>query len=142
MFFKTGVLKNFPNFTGKNMSWSLFITKLQDFRPANLLKRDSNTDVLLQKLGNFSEHLFLQNTSGGFCLLSINVHKQSMFFLMTPKNQFCNKGIFTLFVDDNIKKSNSSVEANNNFPWDSYVYYKVSHFRTFWLKASRRKIIN
>ena len=124
------------------MSWSLFITKLQDFRPANLLKRDSNTDVLLQKLGNFSEHLFLQNTSGGFCLFSINVHKQSMFFLMSPKNQFCNKGIFTLFVDDNIKESNkgiftlfvddnikkssSSVEANNNFPWDSYVYYKVS----------------
>ena len=62
-------------------------------------------------------------------------------FNESKKSVLC-KGIFTLFVDDNIKKSSSSVEANNNFPWDSYVYYKVSHFRTFWLKASKRKIIN
>ena len=27
MFFKIGVLKNFANFTGKHLSWSLFLTK-------------------------------------------------------------------------------------------------------------------
>ena len=27
MFFKIGVLKNFPNFTGKQLCWSLFLTK-------------------------------------------------------------------------------------------------------------------
>ena len=104
MFFKTGVLKNFPNFTGKNVCWSFFLTKLQDFRPANLLKRDSNTDVLLQNLGNFSEHLCLQNTSGGFCLSSINFHKQSMFFLMTPKNQFCVKEYSHYLLMTTLKK--------------------------------------
>ena len=29
MFFKTGVLKNFANFTGKHLCWSLFLIKLQ-----------------------------------------------------------------------------------------------------------------
>ena len=29
MFFKTGVLKKFANFTGKHLGWSLFLTKLQ-----------------------------------------------------------------------------------------------------------------
>ena len=38
MFFNIGVLKNFPIFTGKHPCWSLFLIKLQAFRPA---KRDS-----------------------------------------------------------------------------------------------------
>ena len=29
MFFKAGVLKNFSNFTGKHLWWSLFLIKLQ-----------------------------------------------------------------------------------------------------------------
>ena len=41
------VLKNFAIFTGKHLCWSLFLIKLQDFRPATLLERDSNTDVFL-----------------------------------------------------------------------------------------------
>ena len=36
-------LKNNANFTGKHRCWSLFLIKLQAFRPANLLKVDSNT---------------------------------------------------------------------------------------------------
>ena len=35
MFFKTGVLKNFANFTGKHLGWSLFLLKLQ---ACNLVK--------------------------------------------------------------------------------------------------------
>ena len=37
------VLKNFANFTGKHLCWSLF-PKLQAFRPATPLKTDSYTD--------------------------------------------------------------------------------------------------
>ena len=44
-FVKKGVLKNFVNFRGKHMRWSLFLIKQQDFWLANLLKRDSNTGV-------------------------------------------------------------------------------------------------
>ena len=46
MFFKTAILKNFVKFTGKKLCWSLLLIKLQAFRAATLLKRDSNTDVL------------------------------------------------------------------------------------------------
>ena len=57
MFFKIDVLKNFANFTGEHLYWGLFSIKLQAFRPATLLKRDSNTVVFLWNLRNFSEHL-------------------------------------------------------------------------------------
>ena len=39
MFFKIAVLKNFVIFTRKHLSWSLFLPKLQAFRPATLLNR-------------------------------------------------------------------------------------------------------
>ena len=44
-FLKIGVLKNFANFTGKNLCWGLFLIKLLAFKPATLLKRNSKTDV-------------------------------------------------------------------------------------------------
>ena len=45
VFYKTAVHKNFAIFTGKNLCWSLFLLKLEAFRSATSLKRDSNTDV-------------------------------------------------------------------------------------------------
>ena len=58
MFFKAGVLKNFANFTGNHLNWSLFLTKLQTFRPATLLKGNSSTGIFLRKLQNFKKQLF------------------------------------------------------------------------------------
>ena len=43
VFFKIGVLKNFPIFTEKHMCQSLFLIKLQVSRPTILSKRDSYT---------------------------------------------------------------------------------------------------
>ena len=40
---KKGILKNSANFTEKDLCWSLFLIKLQAFKPAYLLKRDPNT---------------------------------------------------------------------------------------------------
>ena len=42
---KIDVLKNFANFTGKHLCWSLFLIKLQVFKTATLLKGESNTSV-------------------------------------------------------------------------------------------------
>ena len=42
-----GVLKKFENFTRKQLCWSPFFTKLQAFRLAILLKRDSYKGVFL-----------------------------------------------------------------------------------------------
>ena len=47
MIFKIGVLKNFANFTVKHLCWSIFFIKLQAWMAATLLKRDSNTGVIL-----------------------------------------------------------------------------------------------
>ena len=47
MFFKKAVLKKFAIFTGKHVSWSLFLRKMQGFIVATLFKRDSNTVVFL-----------------------------------------------------------------------------------------------
>ena len=47
MFFKLGVLKYFAIFTRKHLYRSLFLIKLQAFKPATLLKRDSNTGAFL-----------------------------------------------------------------------------------------------
>ena len=62
MFFKIGVLKNFAIFTGEYLFWSLFLIKLQlAIRPATLLKTDSNTDVFLWILRNFTTPFFIKH---------------------------------------------------------------------------------
>ena len=47
------VLKNFAIFTGKHLCCSLCLIKLQAFRTAVLLKRDSNTGVSFVKFVKF-----------------------------------------------------------------------------------------
>ena len=62
-------LKNFANFAGKHLCWSLFLIKLQVASPqvCNFIKKKhSNTGVFLWNLQSFKDHHFLQNTSGGF----------------------------------------------------------------------------
>ena len=58
MFFKTGILNKFSSFTEKHLCWTFFLIKLQDFRPATLLKRDSNTGEICSTFKNtfFTEH--------------------------------------------------------------------------------------
>ena len=73
MFFKIGALKNFAMFTGKRLCWIYFFIKLQGWGPAILLKRDSNTCVLLLILRNFEEHLFWRTSANGyFCTYKVN----------------------------------------------------------------------
>ena len=45
LFYKNAALKNFSIFAEKHLCWGLFLIKLQVFRSATLLKRDSNTGV-------------------------------------------------------------------------------------------------
>ena len=65
---KKAVLKNFAIFIGKHQCWSLFLIRLQAFRPATLSRKDSNTGVFLWyceifKNTYFDEHLRMA-TSG------------------------------------------------------------------------------
>ena len=53
MFFRIGALKNLAIFKEKQLSWSLFLTKLRASSPAALFKRDSNSAIFLWILRNF-----------------------------------------------------------------------------------------
>ena len=61
---KRVVLKNFANFTGKHLYWSLFLVTLQGLSPATFLKRDSNTGFPA-KFVKFLEHLFWRTPVNG-----------------------------------------------------------------------------
>ena len=69
---KRDVLKKYVIFTGKHPCWSLFLIKLQDWRPQTLLKRDSNTDTFLWILQNFHKHLFWK-TSANDCFYKFQI---------------------------------------------------------------------
>ena len=67
-FVKEGVLKNFANFTGKHLRWSIFLLKQQDFWLAALSKRNSNTGVFLSEhseifINSYFEEQTLENES-------------------------------------------------------------------------------
>ena len=61
MFLKIGVLKNFANFTGKHICWSLFFNKVAGLGLQLYQKRDSNTGVFMWNLLNFLEHFFTEH---------------------------------------------------------------------------------
>ena len=65
VFCKKEVLENFAKFKGKHLCQSLFFNKVADLRPAHLLKKKLLHRCFLWILQNFSEHLLLQNASGG-----------------------------------------------------------------------------
>ena len=58
---KKATLKKLAVFTGKQLCWSLFLIKF--FRPATLLKRDSNTGVFLCILQIFISKLMSESIS-------------------------------------------------------------------------------
>ena len=51
--YKKSVFKNFANFTGKHLCWSLFLIELQALSAVTSLKRDSHTAVFKLNLRNF-----------------------------------------------------------------------------------------
>ena len=82
IFFKIDVLKNFAKFTRKQPCWSLFLITLQAWKPATLLKGDSNTGVFLWIWRIFKKSCFyripLMATSQQTILL---VSEMSIFYL-------------------------------------------------------------
>ena len=124
IFFKIGVLKNFANFTGKHLCKNLFLTKLQIWRLANLLRKDSNTrsscsHMFFQKgvFKNFENFtgkylcwsLFLikfqawrpaislrRDSNTGVFLWNLRKFQEHLFYRTTPVATFETKHIFQL----------------------------------------------
>ena len=63
---KKSCFHKFCSFTGKQLCWSPVFIELQTFRPAALLKRDSNTDILLWNLQNFLRTFNLKSAYASF----------------------------------------------------------------------------
>ena len=88
---KKVVLKYFTVFTGKNLCSSLFLMKMQAWRPAMSLKWDTNTCVFLWKLRNFKNgcfwKLYLDNQFGFWFKLWEKETKiqAALIFLLPPK---------------------------------------------------------
>ena len=57
---KKGALKNFANFAGEQLCWSLFSIQWQAWKPTTLLKRDSNTCVFLWNLRSFFKNTYFE----------------------------------------------------------------------------------
>ena len=61
LFFELSGIKNFAIFTGKHLYSGPFLIKLQVFRPATFLKRDSNTGVSCGYCEIFKNSFFREN---------------------------------------------------------------------------------
>ena len=59
MFYKIGLLKNFKEFSGKHLFWSLF-NAVAGLRSATPLKSDSNRGVFLRILWKFKNAFFME----------------------------------------------------------------------------------
>ena len=94
MFLKVGVLKNFANFTGKQLRWYFFLIKLKALSPATLLK-DCDTGVFLWNLWSFKEYIFQQYTSGGCFLRQAAVKVCSKTFSDISST---NKSLITCYI--------------------------------------------
>ena len=62
------VIRSFAMFKGKHLFRSLFLIKLQAFRPATLLKRDFNTGVFPVNIAKFLKTTILKNMTGSWSL--------------------------------------------------------------------------
>ena len=72
VFCKTGVIRNFAQFTGKHLCQSLFFNKVGGLRPATLLKKKLWHRCIPVGFAKLLRTPFLQNTSGRLLLTSGN----------------------------------------------------------------------
>ena len=135
---KKGVHKNFGNFTRKHLSWSLFLIKLQVFRPATLLKRNSNTGVLLWNLQIFKNVYFEEYLWASASVVSSSWHLcwnlfiklqawRPAILLKTDSQHVFSCEICRLFKDTYFEENLRMTASVVSFSW-LYVYYLCHRF--------------
>ena len=119
-----GVLKDFANFTGKHLCWSLFFTNLQAFRSTLLLKRYSYTYVFLWNLRNSYEHLFERTIE--WLLLCINHFIISWFLLFTTVHVFHSyKWLLLYYATKTIElMTREAVSFQEVFHWTKFLAFE------------------
>ena len=135
---KKGVHKNFGNFTRKHLSWSLFLIKLQVFRPATLLKRNSNTGVLLWNLQIFKNVYFEEYLWASASVVSSSWHLcwnlfiklqawRPAILLKTDSQHVFSCEICRLFKDTYFEENLRMTASVVSFSW-LHVYYLCHRF--------------
>ena len=135
---KKGVHKNFGNFTRKHLSWILFLIKLQVFRPATLLKRNSNTGVLLWNLQIFKNVYFEEYLWASASVVSSSWHLcwnlfiklqawRPAILLKTDSQHVFSCEICRLFKDTYFEENLWMTASVVSFSW-LYVYYLCHRF--------------
>ena len=113
---KTGVLKNFTEFTEKHLDWSLFFNKVADLTPATLLKKRLQHRRFPMNSVKFLRAYFLENISRRLLLVKFasirsfssplelrfegqNFSRRTKIFnyVIAYKNNFYNKTVYFLF---------------------------------------------
>ena len=131
MFFKIRYLKNFGNFIGKQVCWSLFLIKCWP-ETCNLIKKRLRYNCFPPKFSKFLRAPFLQNTSGGcFCPSTT---------LEIPDSHYEKKNLST---GKNLLVLSKSFLVTIARTWDSLrfsVSQKVFNASTFWLALSKNSL--
>ena len=140
MFCKKDALKDFANFTEKHLFWSLFLIKLQTWRPATLLKRNFN-------IATFSRAPVPKNIRELLLLLSeiqttLSILKFTKYFLtssalqaLVPPNFYLLLRLSCLLNFSNVSYSNSLNRLNGLSPYQRFVLMDNAWVQVLFSKA-------
>ena len=115
-------IKDFTKFTGKQLCWSLFFSKVSGLTPATLLKRRLQQKCFPTNFVKFLEHLFYKTLHDDFFILQFisqfHFAKKFYIFIQTKSvrkidknSQFCHLFILQIrfilsivndFIDQNV----------------------------------------
>ena len=140
MFCKKDALNNFANFTEKHLFWSLFLIKLQTWRPATLFKRNSN-------IAKFSRAPVPKNIRELLLLLSeiqttLSILKFAKYLLtssslqtLVPPNFYLLLRLSCLLNFSNVSYSNSLNRLNGLSPYQKFVLMDNAWVQVLFSKA-------
>ena len=101
--------KNFANFTGKHLFWSLFLKRLQGWGPATLSKGDSNTGISVEVFEIFKDIFFYKTppvaASGDNKPQTSSLPWVNRRFRLTQRVTFLSQPIIYSFIDDKNKET-------------------------------------
>ena len=101
--------KNFANFTGKHLFWSLFLKRLQGWGPATLSKGDSNTGISVEVFEIFKDIFFYKTppvaASGDNKPQISSLPWVNRRFRLTQRVTFLSQPIIYSFIDDKNKET-------------------------------------
>ena len=114
---KQGVLKNFPNFAGKNLCWSLFLINLEFWAPKTLLKKTQAQVFSCEiykpfKNNYFQEHLW---TSASASLFGDSKKVLSCEFCKLFKNTYFLEDLQTASSETSVRTASSETSMRKFF---------------------------